>query len=204
MRFTILVVLAQLGQVTALRAQGEQEHWVATWTTAQLLVRPVPAPTAAAAPAAPAAQSYSNQTVRMMVRASIGGKRLRVKISNAFGTAPVVLGTVHIAVRSKDSEIVPATDRALSFNGKPGCTIGPGIVLMSDPVDLTFAPLADLAVSLYFPNETVPQTNHATALHTTYIQTGDVTAQAALPDATKTQAYYWLSGIDVMAPRKRR
>jgi lysophospholipase L1-like esterase len=202
LRFTMLVVLAQLSQFTALQAQGEQEHWVATWTTAQMLVRPVPAPTAAAAPAAPAAHGFNNQTVRMVVRASIGGRRLRVKISNAFGSAPVVLGTAHIAIRSKDSEIVPASDRALSFNGKPGCTVGPGIVLVSDPVDLTFAPLADLTVSLYFPSETGPQTNHATALHNTYIQTGDVTAQASLADATKTQAYYWLSGIDVMAPAK--
>jgi lysophospholipase L1-like esterase len=207
LRFTMLVVLAQLGRMAALHAQsGEQEHWVATWTTAQLLVRPAlaPAPAPAAATAAPpaAARGFNNQTVRMMVRASIGGRRLRVKISNAFGSAPVTLGTAHIAVRSKDSEIVPASDRALSFGGKPGCTIGPGIVLMSDPVDLTFAALADLAVSLYFPADTGPQTNHATALHTTYIADGDVTGQAALADATKTQAYYWLAGIDVMAPAK--
>jgi lysophospholipase L1-like esterase len=205
MRFTTLVALA-LSQFAALHAQSaEQEHWVATWTTAQLLVRPTPAPVATAPPTAPtppAAHGFNNQTVRMVVRASIGGKRLRIKVSNAFGGAPVTLGAAHIAIRSKDSEIVPASDHALSFNGKPGCTIGPGIVLMSDPVDLPFAPLADLAVSFYFPSETGPQTNHATALHTTYIADGDATAQAALPDATKTQAYYWLSGIDVVAPAK--
>jgi lysophospholipase L1-like esterase len=71
---------------------------------------------------------------------------------------------------------------------------------MSDPVDFNFSPLADLAVSLYFPGETGPQTNHATALHTTYIKEGDVTAAPAMADATKTQAYYWLAGIDVAAP----
>jgi lysophospholipase L1-like esterase len=191
----MLVLLAQFGQFAAIRAQSG-EHWVATWTTAQLLVRPAPA--AAAAPA----RGFNNQTARMMVRASIGGHRLRVKISNAFGGAPVSLGTAHIALRSKDSEIVPASDRALTFNGKPGCTIGPGIVIMSDPVDLTFAPLADLAVSLYFPGETGPQTNHSTALHNTYIMQGDVTGQPSMAEATKTQAYYWLSGIDVMAPAK--
>lgn len=200
LRLTMLLVLAQLIHLTALQAQsGGQEHWVATWTTAQLLVRPVPAPAPAAA-APTGARGFNNQTLRMMVRASIGGRRLRVKISNAFGSAPVALGAAHIAIRNKDSEIVPASDRALSFNGKPGCAIGPGIVTMSDPVELTFAPLADLAVSLYFPGETGPPTTHSTALHTTYIKEGDVTAQAALPDATKTQSYYWLAGIDVMAP----
>lgn len=190
---TMLLALAQLGQP----AMG-QEHWVATWATAELLVRPSPAPATSAA--ATAARGFSNRTVRMMARTSIGGRRLRVKVSNAFGSAPVTLGAAHIAIRSKDSEIVPASDRALSFNGKPGCAIGPGIVLMSDPVDLTFAPLAELAVSLYFPGETGPPTNHSTALHTTYIEEGDATAKPALPDATKTQSYYWLSAIDVIAP----
>lgn len=191
LRFAMWVVLA-LYQVAALQAQGEQERWVATWTTAQTLgccdqANPV---------------GFNDQTVRMVVRTSIGGHRLRVKISSAFGSPPLVLGTAHIAIRSKESEIVPASDRALSFNGKPGSTIGPGIVLMSDPVDLTFAPLSDLAVSLYFPVETGPQTNHVNALHTTYIQTGDVTTHVAMADATKTQSYYWLSAIDVMAPAK--
>jgi lysophospholipase L1-like esterase len=201
LRLTILMVLAHLGMFTALEAQGGSGgHWVATWATAQLLVRPLlssttPLPVGAAAP-----RSFNNQTVRMMVRASIGGRRLRVKISNAFGSVPVTLGAAQIALRSKDSEIVPASGRALSFNGKPGCTIGPGIVMMSDPVDFTFAPLADLAVSLYFPGDTGPLTTHATALHTTYIQTGDVTAQPAMADATKTQIYYYLAAIDVMAP----
>ena len=188
LRFTLLLALAQFSQLPAIG----QEHWVATWATAQLLVQPSPAPAAA--------RGYDNQTVRMMVRASIGGRRVRVKISNALGSAPVTLGAAHIAIRSKDSEIVPASDRALSFNGKPGCAIGPGIVMMSDPVDLTFAPLADLAVSLYFPGQTGPPTSHATALHTTYIQEGDATALPALTDAAKTQSYYWLSAIDVMAP----
>jgi lysophospholipase L1-like esterase len=200
LRLTMLLVLAPLGHFAWIDAQSRgPEHWVATWTTAQLLVRTPPAPSAAAAPAA-TARGFNNQTVRMMARASIGGRRVRVKISNAFGSAPVVLGTAHIAIRSQDSEIVPASDRALSFNGKPGCTVGPGIVIMSDPVDFNFAPLADLAVSLYFPGESGPQTNHSTALHNTYIKEGDVTAAPAMADATKTQAYYWLAGIDVAAP----
>jgi lysophospholipase L1-like esterase len=200
LRLTMLLALAPLGHFAMIEAQSRgAEHWVATWTTAQLLVRTPPAPTAAGAPPA-SARGFNNQTVRMMVRASIGGRRVRVKISNAFGSVPLVLGTAHIAIRSKDSEIVPASDRALSFNGKPGCTIGPGIVILSDPVDFNFAPLADLAVSLYFPGETGPPTNHSTALHTTYIKQGDVTAEPALANATTTQAYYWLAGIDVAAP----
>jgi lysophospholipase L1-like esterase len=135
----------------------------------------------------------------MMVRASIGGHRLRVKLANAFGSVPVAIAAAHIALRGKDSGIVAGSDHALTFNGKPGCTIGPGVVLFSDPADLTFAPLADLAVSLYFAGESGPPTAHSTGLHDTYIQEGDATAQPALADAARTQSYYYLAGIDVLA-----
>jgi lysophospholipase L1-like esterase len=176
-----------------------QDRWIPTWTTAQLLAR-TPPPTTAGAPAP---RGYSNQTIRMMVRTSIGGSRLRIKLSNAFGSAPVALGAAHIALRAKDSAIVPASDRPLTFNGKPGATIGPGVVLLSDPVNLDVPPLADVAVSLYLPGETGPPTTHATALHTTYIsKEGDATAQESIGDATTTQSYYWLYAIEVMAPEK--
>jgi lysophospholipase L1-like esterase len=181
-------------------AASAQDHWVATWTTAQLLSRTalpatVPAQTAAAAP-----QSFHDQTVRMMARASIGGKRLRIRLTNAFGSNPVRVGAAHVALRAKDSEIVSGSDHALMFNGKPSVWIGPGSVELSDPVDLAFSPLADLAVSLYFPEETGPPTTHATGLHKTYIQHGDVTGQTAMADATTTESYYWLAGVEVVAP----
>jgi hypothetical protein len=73
-----------------------------------------------------AARGLNNQTVRMIVRTSIGGRRLRVRLSNAFGGTPVVVGAAHLAIRAKDSAIVPDSDRSLSFNGKPGGTIAPG------------------------------------------------------------------------------
>ena len=136
----------------------------------------------------------------MMVRASLGGRRLRVKLENAFGNAPVEIAAAHIALRSKDSAIVEGSDRPLAFNGKPGCTLQPGVVLLSDPVDLSINPLADLAVSLYFPGDTGLPTSHGTALHTTYVGAGDLTGSASLADAATTQSYYWLAAIDVDAP----
>ena len=120
-RWIPILVLAQLGNVGLMEAQTKgQERWVATWATAQALVRQAPARqvTAAAAPApAPAgpaatpqaigARGFNNQTVRMIVRTSIAGKRLRVRLSNAFGGTPVAVGTAHIAIRGKESAIVP-------------------------------------------------------------------------------------------------
>jgi lysophospholipase L1-like esterase len=171
-----------------------QEHWLPTWTTAQLLAR-APLPANANPPA-----GYSNQTIRMVVRTSIAGFRVRVKLSNAFGSVPVTIGAAHIALRAKESAIAPGTDRALAFNGKPGAVVGPGVVLLSDPVDLNLPALSDVAVSLYFPGETGPPTTHATALHTTYISKGDATGEATLGEATTTQSYYWLYALEVTAP----
>src|ERR1017187_4820887 len=216
LRWIPVLVLAQLGTLGLIQAQPKnQEHWVATWATAQTLVRQAPArppatpavapagaggegfapgPAAAppaggaAPPAAPAttaqtvgARGLNNQTVRMIVRTSVAGRLLRVRLSNAFGGTPVVLGAAHLAIRAKESAIVPDSDRPLTFNGKPGCTIGPGVVLFSDPVDLNVPPVTELAVSLYFPGETGPPTTHSTALHNTYIsKEGDATAKAEI------------------------
>ena len=181
---------------------------MATWTTAELLARgPAPARPANAAPpkqGAPSlnARGFDHQTVRMMARTSLAGKRVRVKLANAFGAAPVKVGAAHIALREKDSAIVEGTDRALKFNGQAGVTIGPGAAIVSDPVELTLPALSQVAVSLYFPGETGAPTNHSTGLHNTYVKEGDVTGAAAMDEATVTQSYYYLAGIDVMAPEK--
>jgi lysophospholipase L1-like esterase len=209
LRWISVLVLAQLGAIGLAQAQPKsQEHWVTTWATAQALVRPAqaavaPAPAApATTPQALAARGFNSQTVRMMVRTSIGGQRLRIRLSNTFGGAPVVVGAAHLALRAKGSGIVLESDRTLTFSGKPGCTLGPGVVLLSDPVELSVPAVTELAVSLYFPGETGPPTIHSTALHTTYIsKEGDLTAKTEIPEPLTTQSYYWLAGIDVAAAR---
>lgn len=186
MRLLLLLIPALL---------AAQEHWVATWTTAQTLARTGPAP-------ATAPRGFTNQTIRMVARTSIPGKRVRVRLSSAFGSAPVKVGAAHVALRSKASAIVEGSDRALTFDGKPGVTIGPGVMILSDPVELNVPALADVAVSLFFPGETGAPTSHATGLHKTFIAQGDTTGAASMETATTTEQYYWLAGIDVMAPEK--
>jgi lysophospholipase L1-like esterase len=195
-RLTLILLLAPL----ASQAQPKTDHWVVTWGTAENLVRAQP-PANPPAQQAPGAAGFKNQTVRMVVRTSIGGQRLRIKVENAFNSAPVTIGTAHIALRGKDSEIVAGSDHALTFNGKPGCILSPGVVRTSDPVDLKVAALTDLAVSLYFPGETGPPTSHNSGLHTAYIsKDGDFTAQPAIADAATTLSYYYLAAVDVQAP----
>jgi len=212
-----LACLAVLGALSCY-AQAGAEHWVATWATAAQIYRapavpPPPAPAnspaaiapAAAAPATPprprAPRAFNNQTVRMIVHTSIGGRRLRLQLTNPFGGVPVDIGSAHVAVRDRDSSIVPASDRAITVGGGKAFRMIAGQTVISDPVDLEFAPMADLAVSLYFTKDSGPLATHSLGLHTTYISgEGDFTASTTIADPTETAAYYWISAIDVMAP----
>ncbi|MGQ9632917.1 MAG: SGNH/GDSL hydrolase family protein [Bryobacteraceae bacterium] len=196
---TLLLVLS-LCVPLAIGQQAEQPRWVTTWATAELLVRPATPPGAAQSAKQPfAAAGFQNQTIRMILRTSIGGDRLRIRLANAFGSGPVTIGAARVALHAEGSRIVPGSDRVLSFHGKPGCTLGPGVVLLSDPVDLKVPPLTYLAVSLYFPEPTGPPTVHTAGLHTTFIKEGDRTADETLPEASTTMSYYWLAGVEVLA-----
>jgi lysophospholipase L1-like esterase len=194
---------------TAWAQNGNSEHWVATWGASPQAPRALPARppqaqangAAAQAPAIQPLAGLNHQTVRMIVRTSIGGRRLRVEFSNAYGTAALMIGAAHVALRAKDSEIVPASDRALAFGGRPACAIPPGALMISDPVDLEVPALSDLAISMYVPSETGPPTMHGTGLHTTYIShDGNLTAERSIPDAVTSQSWYWISGVHVTAP----
>ena len=224
--FAIVAAFAVwVGLSSAQGTSDRQDNWVPTWATAQQLVRtpppaftPAPTPPAQAATGLAATSSsaqrgrgpagaifrvttLSNQTVRMVVRTSIGGRRTRVRLSNAFGSTPVIVGSAHLARRGTGSSIVAGTDRALTFAGQASFTMMPGVVVVSDPVDLEVPALADFAVSLYLPSDTGSPTAHATALHTTYISTaGDFTSQSEFPLGGTTQQYYWLASVEVAAP----
>src|SRR5271163_1095582 len=163
---------------------NSNEHWVATWATAQAIapVTPLgaPPPRPQAAPARPSPigqipETFKNQTVRMVVLTSIGGRRVRVQLSNALGNPALSIGAAHIALRQKDAAIVPASDRVLTFAGRRSFNVPPGALVVSDPVDLDVPKFTDLAISLYLPEDTGPPTVHPLGLHTTYIAGGDVT-----------------------------
>src|SRR4030095_12727904 len=166
----VLVVILALVQVAS-----AQDHWVTTWVAAPQQPRgggPPPAAQPAAAPggqrgqAGPAGPAvapptaFNDQTIRMIVHTSLGGRRARVTLSNAYGNAPLKVGTAHVALRSKESAIVPASDRTLTFNGKPAVTIPQGAQMISDPVDLEIPQLGDVAVSVYIPEESGQLTTH--------------------------------------------
>jgi lysophospholipase L1-like esterase len=208
-----LAIALQLTQFSFAQNGAGGAHWVATWAAAQQQPGfgfgrggPGRGPAAQPAtqtppPAATPASTLNNQTARMIIRTSIGGNRVRVQFSNAFSAAPLDVGAAHIAIRSKDSAIVAGSDRPLLFNGKPTARVLPGASLISDPVDLVVPKLSDLAISVYVPGSSGVASQHAQALHTTYIsKDGDTTGQPEMADSTTTRAWYWISSVDVLAP----
>jgi lysophospholipase L1-like esterase len=203
----LALVVSAAGQ--AQPAAGER--WVATWGTAQALavesipewVEPPPPELmpkdAPPSPIPPIPDSFANQTVRMIVRASVGGRGLRVTLSNASGRPSVRIGAVHVAIHLERSMIAPESDRAVSFGGRATVEIPPGALVVSDPIDLPVPALAELAVSLYIPEKAVTGTTHALALNTTYVAQGNAVAEPVLDPTSTNRTYFWLSGVDVLA-----
>jgi len=146
-----------------------------------------------------AGPALSAQTLRQVVRASTAGSRVRVRLSNLYGTAPLAIGTARVALSAGGARIAPASDRQLTFGGRPGATIAPGASVLSDPVDLAVPALRPLAVSLYLPHSVPAATIHGAALQTAYIGVpGDATAAPDLPAAKKDDTRWFLADVEVL------
>lgn len=162
-------------------------HWVGTWT---------------AAPAPAESGAFANHTLRMNARVSIGGDTIRVRLSNAYGTRPLPVGCAHIGLRQAGPALVPGSNRALTFGGETSATIAAGAFVVSDPIDLSVPPLADLAISLHLPSE-VPASFGITgryARQTNYISPpGNFSAETVMPVGRLTDDWFFVGGIDVLA-----
>jgi lysophospholipase L1-like esterase len=191
-------------------------HWVGTWSTSevgrpQTPPPPLPAPPPfqvnqcpPAPPGAPNFVHFKDQTLRQIVHISIGGSRLRVVLSNVYGTAPLTVGAAHIALREKDSSIRSGSGRALTFSGRSSMTIPANAIVYSDPVDLTVREMADLAIDLYLPGDTnrpAPLTMHNGAFQTNYVSgTGNHVGATTLPEAKTVQNWFIIHRVEVEAP----
>jgi lysophospholipase L1-like esterase len=142
---------------------------------------------------------FTNQTVRNIVYPSVGGDRVRVRLSNAFGTAPLTVGDASVAVDETGAETVPGTTRQLRFDGSTSVTIPIGAEVLSDPVHLRVLPLEDLAVSVYVPALSGPATFHWTAMQTSFVSTtGDFAASdSSVAYSTSINCWMFADGIEV-------
>ncbi len=168
------------------------ENWTGTWGTAPAGPPPV------GLPPDPSLQTFTDQTLRLIVHTSTGGNRVRIRLSNELGATPLTIGAARIGLRAGGSDVAAGTDRALTFGGRSFVTIPPGAPALSDPVELNVPPLSDLAVSLYLPGTVQATTVHQLALQTNYVSLpGNFTAAATLPVQRTIQVWPFLTEVDV-------
>lgn len=186
---------ALISQVRA----ADADDWIATWTASPQPVweadffAPVNVP-----------RNLWSQTVRQIASVSIGGHRMRVVLSNEYGKRPLKIGAAQVALREKGSAIAAGSGKALTFGGRTSVLIPPGAPAISDPVDLSVAPLGSVVVSFFLPDVTPVATFHWDAGQTTYVVAGNKVGETDFKADSTFTSRVFLSEILVDAPANAR
>ena len=170
-------------------------HWVGTWAASAQAVEPALMP--------PNPPGLVDSTVRQIVHVSIGGSSLRIRISDALGGFDrdgLTIDHVEIARSEGGARIDPATCHAVTFNGLGSVTFYRGELLVSDPVAFDLTAGSNLAVTFHVRDTAKWVTGHRSARCFVYVAKGDDVSAPDLPQAVKTESWYFLCGVDVLAP----
>ncbi len=188
---TTLIVAGTAAGSGAFAHDLEERAFVASWAVGH--INPLPAGIA----------QYSNQTLRGIIRTSIGGDHVRVRVANTFGTETLVVGAASIALSSSGSQIVPGTQRVLTFGGEKSVNVPSGAPVLSDPVRLHVKPGSQLAVSIYLPTDTRTETS-TLFQGASYVSmsSGNHVGAVDLPTASPVTAWPFLSGVNVTSSKK--
>lgn len=158
--------------------------WIGTWATAPVR--------------ADEGLSFQGDTLRQVVHVSIGGSQVRVRFTNRFGDAPVVIGDAAVALEGSGASPLSGTEHRITFMGARSVTIPPHADVYSDPVSLQIPSQSNLVVDLYLPGPTGPATSQTLAYQTNYYAVGNKAGEASAQDFThKFYSWYFLAGVDV-------
>jgi lysophospholipase L1-like esterase len=158
------------------------DQWVAAWS----------------APPDQDGPALAGKTIRQIVRPSVAGASVRVRLSNLYGATAATIGPVRIAKHAGAAAIQLATDRAITFGGKSTVTIAQGADALSDPVAFPLVAFEQVAISLYVVDGKV-STLHGVGMQTAYIANGEVTAAAKLETSETDTSRYFLTDVEVAA-----
>ena len=189
-----LCATATLVAACLLAAPASAAHWIGAWSASPQASW---GPEFALPTGVPA--RLERQSVREVLRLGLGGRRVRVVLSNRYGATPLTLGAVHLARAAGADRIVAGTDHGLTFGGQTSVTVAPGATIVSDALDWPLAALDLLAVTTYFPRPTTLSTFHWGAQQTGYISAGTRVAAPALAGATPLHGRLFLSAVHVDA-----
>ncbi|MEU4746111.1 SGNH/GDSL hydrolase family protein [Actinosynnema sp. NPDC023658] len=163
------------------------DNWVRTWGTSPQ------------APDAALDHSFTDVTLRQVVRVSGGGRRVRVRFTNEYGTEALTIGAARVGLATPDGGVRSDTDRVLTFAGSPTAKVPAGAPILSDPVDLPLPALSELSVSLHLPEPVKTSTCHGMGVQTSWTIPGNAVASPALPgNATSLPVQAFLSAVEVL------
>lgn len=190
---TVFTTQAQAQIEVAHPGPAPAPNWVGSWAASQQIPEPNNALPL---------ESLHNATLRQIVHLSIGGPTIRVRVSNAFGTAPLHLIAVHVAhpLSPSTSRIDPASDRPITFNEHADVLIPMGAEYTSDPLNYPVAALSDLAITMQIEAAPGHETGHPGSRATSYLAAGLPVSAVELTGAQTIDHWYFLSGVDVLAP----
>jgi len=191
MALAAMALAATSTQATAHVAHATN-GWTATWTAAPQLVE---------AKDLPGDAELSGRTLRQDVRISVGGDRIRLRLSNEFGRRPLRIVSAHVALRAPGSAIMAGSDHALAFSGRETADIPPGSYLVSDPLPFHVQPLASLAITLCVQGEPDGVTGHPGSRTTSYLMPGIQPSSVDMQEVSRMDHWYYIKGIDVENPR---
>ncbi|MBB5872574.1 lysophospholipase L1-like esterase [Allocatelliglobosispora scoriae] len=193
---TLAIAAATLVGATSTPAVGNlPARWVGTWGTATTL--------ASLGNTGGSLTGFNNQSIRQIVRTSVGGEKVRIRLTNAYGNQLLTIGhaTVGKPVSPGSADLVPGSIREITFGGSESATVLKGADLVSDPVDLAVPALSELAVTIYLPVATGPTSWHWTSRQSTFIYAGDKAEDATGAGQTATlQHFFFLAGVEVASP----
>jgi lysophospholipase L1-like esterase len=149
---------------------------------------------------APMPAYAAGSTVREVIRLSAAARAIRVRLSNEFSDKPLRIGKVHVALAAEDGAIIPGSDHELAFSGAPAAVIPPGAPLLSDAADWVVPPLARLAVTIFYPDATLPPAHTLYALNA-WSAEGDQAGAQSLANAVPARNGNHLSEVDILPER---
>lgn len=172
--------------------RGHEPIWVGAWASSQQIVEPENM--------APP-EAMRGATLRQIVRLSQGGATIRVRLSNAFGTAPLRIVSAHVAhaVAAGSPATEQGTDRVLTFAGETDLIIPAGADYLSDVLTYPVEAFDDLAISILYEEPPAQQTGHPGSRTASFLLAGDHLAATDMPHALRIEHWYQLSAIDVTA-----
>jgi lysophospholipase L1-like esterase len=170
---------------------GKEKKWVGTWSTGLQLVE---------TRNNPPAPGLTDNSLRQVVRVSIGGEVIRVKLSNEFSKSSVAMHSVQIAASTGGNAIDLSTNIILKFNGSQEVTMDPGASITSDPVTFKLQPRMDVAITIFFGNTPPDITGHPGSRTNSYLLAGNNSSVTDFSGSVITEHWYVINGIDVQAP----